>query len=497
MKITASMLYDYILCPHKVAMDRFDDPSRKDPVTPFVQMLWDKGVIHEEDVVKAFDAPFENLRPHGAEERTVKTSALMKQKVPLIYGGRIGADDLLGEPDLLKLKNGGYVAGDIKSGAGLEGAREEVVGRPKKHYAVQLGLYTDILERLNLSGGRTPFVWDIKGEEVVYELNAPQSLGARQRLWDLYELTLESVRHVTGEPGRTLPCHSSQCKLCTWKGACLQQVKENDDLTLIPELGRTRRDVMYSNIKRVSELAGADLNRFINGDTTIFPRISPEMLQAFQARARLLNDINAAPYLKRDIEPPVSGTELFFDVETDPFRDICYLHGFVKRHNGDPDADTYVAFFMENPSAEEEARAFSDAWCFIKSLQPCSVYFYSHYERTIWRKLQTKYPHIMDEEELEAFFDDRRTVDLYHDVVKHSEWPLNDYSIKTLARYCGFRWRDSDPSGAASIEWYHRWLESGDKALRQRILAYNEDDCIAMRVVLDRIKQLVVIPGTV
>ena len=42
----------------------------------------------------------------------------------------------------------------------------------------------------------------------------------------------------------------------------------------------------------------------------------------------------------------------------------------------------------------------------------------------------------------------------------------------------------------ASIEWYHRWVESGDTEVRQRILDYNEDDCVATRVLLDGIKGL-------
>ena len=36
----------------------------------------------------------------------------------------------------------GYVAGDIKSGAGEEAPDDGGNGKPKKHYAVQLALYT-------------------------------------------------------------------------------------------------------------------------------------------------------------------------------------------------------------------------------------------------------------------------------------------------------------------------------------------------------------------
>jgi predicted RecB family nuclease len=117
------------------------------------------------------------------------------------------------------------------------------------------------------------------------------------------------------------------------------------------------------------------------------------------------------------------------------------------------------------------------------------VYYYSKYERTIWRKLQQKYPNVCTEAEIEALF--AAAIDLYFDVVrKYSEWPTRDHSIKTLAKYLGFAWRDTHPSGAASIEWFDKWVQSGDLAVKQRILAYNEDDCRATRVLLDGLRGL-------
>lgn len=59
-------------------------------------------------------------------------------------------------------------------------------------------------------------------------------------------------------------------------------------------------------------------------------------------------------------------------------------------------------------------------------------------------------------------------------VKKATEWPTRDHSIKTLAKYLGFNWRDTHPSGAASSEWFNRWIETGDAAVKQRILDYNE-----------------------
>ena len=94
-------------------------------------------------------------------------------------------------------------------------------------------------------------------------------------------------------------------------------------------------------------------------------------------------------------------------------------------------------------------------------------------------------------QDIETLFDPTRAVDLYFDVVlKATEWPTRDYSIKTLAKHLGFNWRDTHPSGAASIEWFHRWVETQDGAIKQRILDYNEDDCRATRILLDGIRAM-------
>ena len=50
--------------------------------------------------------------------------------------------------------------------------------------------------------------------------------------------------------------------------------------------------------------------------------------------------------------------------------------------------------------------------------------------------------------------------------------------------------RSFPPSGAASIEWYLRWVETGDLAIKNRICVYNNDDCIATGYVVDAIRRM-------
>lgn len=488
--ITASMLYDLVECPHRPTMDLFTDPAKRDEVSPFLQLLWERGTSFEHEVIESLTVPYLDLSKCSGDEKERRTTDAMKQRVPLIYSGRIRVDDLLGEPDLLRMEERGYIPGDIKSGSGEEEGGDGE-GRPKKRYAVQLGLYVDILERLGLSGGRRGFIWDVHREEVGYDFTALQGSRNSRTLWEEYQSCLAQARLIFAQKGGTQAAYGSVCKNCHWHTTCLSDLKAADDLTLIPELGRARREPLLAELKTVTELANRDIIPFVKGSKTVFPGIGPSTLEKFHRRARLLRSAHPQPQIRGTLDLPASAIELFFDIETDPLRDRCYLHGFVERRNGENSTERYLSFFADTPTEEAEERAFAAAWAYVQSVQPCVTYYYSKYERTIWRKLRTRYPHVCGEADLEAFFHPDRTIDLYNDVVrKNTDWPTLDYSIKSLAKYLGFAWRDTHPSGAASIEWFYRWVEIGDPAIKQRILDYNEDDCRATRVLVDALRKL-------
>ena len=47
---------------------------------------------------------------------------------------------------------------------------------------------------------------------------------------------------------------------------------------------------------------------------------------------------------------------------------------------------------------------------------------------------------------------------------------------------------NTNPSGAASARWHDEFVETGERSVLQRILDYNEDDCRAMIVHLDGLR---------
>jgi uncharacterized protein len=489
--VTASQLYSFLTCPHRVVMDAVGDPALRDAVSPFVQLLWERGTAHEKSLVAGIGAPLLDLSGLHGEAKERATREAIARGEPLIYSGRLSVAGLLGEPDILRREQGGYVAIDIKSGAGREGGEEEE-GRLRREYGVQLALYTDILEQMGLSPGRHGYIWDVRGAETRYDLAAAQ--GPRSPcLWEVYLKARQALRDALLHPDTSRPALCSNCKQCVWRSACFRSLKKSSDLTLLPELGRAARDAMGEEFQTLEALAGADVEHFIEGERTVFPRIGAKTLRRFQRRAELAVTANATPYLTRAFTWPRTEVELFFDIETDPMRDLCYLHGFVIR---EPGADgmpreRFEGIFAAAATPQAERDAFAQAMAVFRRHPAALVIHYSKYERTEYRKLAAKYPAVAGSDEIELLFAQPRALDLYYDVVKpFSEWPTHDFSIKSLAKHCGFHWRDSDPSGASSIEWFDHWARTADPRLRQRLLDYNEDDCRAMRVLWDVVREL-------
>lgn len=496
MSITASHLYSYLQCPHRVWRDTFDDQTLKDPPNEFVQMLWERGTQYEKEIIESNKGELDilDLSHIPKAERAAKTREAFENKIPYIYQGRLEVEELVGEPDLLELQEDGeYRAIDIKSGMGREGQSDENEGTYKKHYALQLALYTDALVRLGYATHHTGAIWDSTGQIIKYDLTLP--MGKRKNAplwWNFYEETLHQVKALLKKRITTEPALGSVCNLCQWKRTCKQYCESTSCLSLVPELGRSRKEGVSSIARDISELADINVNDHVDakGKTGI-PGIGQASLIKFQRRAKLLATNAEEPLLLEDFTFPQTPIELYFDIEADPTQDIVYLHGVVERQaNG---TEQFLSFVAQEVSASAEEHAWQQFWDYIRSLprNEWTMYYYSKYERTQYRSLAVKYPGVASVEEVEDLFDPEKSIDLYYDIVKpKTEWATYNYSVKTLAQFCGFEWRDTNPSGAASIQWFNEYCREKDPQKLQRILDYNEDDCIAMRIVKEYLEKI-------
>lgn len=493
-QITASHLYNFVKCPHRVWRDAYDDKRLRDEPNEFVKMLWEKGTQYEREVMEQMEGEQDicDLSVVPLAERAQATVEALQRKEPLIYHGRLEIDELLGEPDLLELQpDGEYVPVDIKSGMGLEGEDDFEEGKPKKHYALQLSLYVDALRRMGFSTTYRGKIFDSAGKLVEYNLDKPRGPRAKDTWWELYEDALMVAGNILKQNIHTKPALGSDCKLCVWYSDCKKTCLEGNVLSLISELGRSKQEALDGIVSTVDELAAIEVEDYVDakGKTGI-AGIGKPSLEKFHRRAQILKSGQKEPLILEEFSLPDKPIELHFDIEADPTRNLIYLHGVVERHMDDPDNAKFHYFVAKGISNSDEKQAWQEFWNYIRALPQgqFAVYYYSKYERTQYRALQKKYPDVASEDEVEAFFGDEASIDLYFDLVKPcTDWATNNYSVKTLAQHLGFNWRDPNPSGAASIQWFNEWCEDRSDEKMQRILDYNEDDCRAMIVLKDEL----------
>ncbi|MDX9913732.1 MAG: TM0106 family RecB-like putative nuclease [Candidatus Moranbacteria bacterium] len=497
--ITGSKLYDYIQCPHKVWRDVYGPMEEKiTEANPFVELLWNKGVAHEEKVISKL-GEYLDLREGKLQDRFVMTIEAMRQGVPLIYQGVLVYGNLKGIPDLLRrMPDGSYAPIEIKSGMGFEGVddsnEDDEVGKPKKTYAVQLCLYIELLEILGFTKSKRGFVIDVSGQEMEYLLD--QSMGKRnkQTFWEFYGDTKEQVENLLNNKAQNKPAMAGSCKLCPWYKSCKNWCKENKDLTNIFYLGRAKRDMLNEDlyISKVGEVRQLDMREILERkkkDKNFLKGVAEKTLSKIITRAEILENGSGA-VLYRKLDLPKVSYELFFDIEDDPTQEFVYLHGVYER-NGE--TERFLDFTARDNTLEAEKDAWQRFWDYIRSLprDDFAVYYYSHHEKTTYFKMQKKYPDVISPEELTGFFSNPNVIDLYTDIVsRHTDWPLGSYSIKEIAQYLGFSWRDKSPSGALSIQWFNQYLETQEPKDLQRILDYNEDDCKATMVLKDELARL-------
>ncbi len=497
--VTASKLYNYLQCSHRVWRDAHGPQDEKslDP-NPFVEMLWNRGVQYEKQTLQGWENALD-LSQGSYSERFNKTINAMKDGIPLIYQGLLEYKNLRGIPDFLKLMPDGFYAPlDVKSGMGREGISEdeeenEGGGTLKATYAVQLALYIDVLQRLGFEHRFKGYIYDIHGDMVEYDLTQPRGKRNKESWWDYYQKTFTQVEALINNQIQNDPALSSACSLCPWYESCTKWIKETDDMTGVFYLGRANRDRIKEELGvfNIEDLKNIDVDVLLEEkkkDKEFLKGIGEKMLQHFKQRSYILKDVKK-PVLYESIKFPQVTYELFFDIEDDPTQEFVYLHGVYERS---PQGERFVPFVAKGVNSQSEKEAWSEFWNYIRSLPENDyvVYYYSHHEKTTYKRLQRKYPDVVSMEEVIDFYEQENVIDLYKIVSQKTDWPTASYGLKALAKYCGFTWRDKTPSGALSIQWYNEYVKTGDEDILKRILEYNEDDCKATMVVKDKIASL-------
>lgn len=473
--LTAQDLYNLTKCAHRVYLDANGDPKDKGEVSSFVKLLWELGLQTEREYIGMMgEVPVSDLSLLPVEEAWPETLRLMKEGAPLIYQGCLMDGPFIGRPDLLVKREGQrsafgsylYEPIDIKAGKGWE-ERDGKRTKFKEHYAYQILFYRMLLERIQ--GASLPVGRIVNVDKAIEEFD-PARFEA-----EFAAALAEARRLVAGEESSE-PVLGSHCQLCPWFRRCEQWVNAEGDPTGLFFVGRQKFQLKEVGLRTIQDIAAMDVAEYLK-PTKKLARMGRQSLLRMKERARVR--LAGQPTIRPGYCFPKAATQVYFDIEDDPTRDLTYLFGLLIKEG--PRKPDFRYFLARHPDEEERTvRAF---WAYLAGAEDAVFYVYSHKERSTLRRLMERY-------ELDAAVFDRYVAaeyDLYQQlVVEYSDWPTYSYGIKQIAKMIGFAWRDPDPSGANSIAWYNEYLANpANEAALTRILRYNEDDCRAMVAIKD------------
>jgi uncharacterized protein len=459
--LTAEHFYKFFQCPHWIWYDIYADAKNKKNIPPILEILYKGKLINSSDLVKKFK-DFEQIKQEqfkDIEEAFLATLDLMK-KGKNIYHGVLMHENWVGIPDLLESKPGKskfgdwyYVVYEIQNSLDLS-----------DQYKFQLVFCSLILE--NLQGVRPK-------EAYVIDPNGNTRSFLVDDFIDSFHITREQIEKIL-EGEKPAPFLKSGCKRTPWYSLCFEEAKGCDDVSLIFKISQADQRRLYDiGIKTVNDLALSDVND-LQAKLEDWPF---DKIVRFTNQAKVLST-NEPLVIRKSIFPKDKKYEIYFDVESDPTRDIHYLLGLLIKNN-DSGFIEYKYFFANNK--EEEKIIWKNFLDLLAELNDFIIYHYAYLEKQVFDVFSVKYGVPAT---IAAKFREN-SIDLYEQVINSVVLPLYFYSLKDVAGYIGYKWNDPEAGGAESVLWYNNWLETKDNNLFNKLLKYNEDDVRATLLIKD------------
>jgi predicted RecB family nuclease len=279
---------------------------------------------------------------------------------------------------------------------------------------------------------------------------------------------------ATAPPDLILNRH---CPECEFQSRCRKIAVEKDDLSLLANLPDKDRSRLNSKgIFTVSQLSYTFRPRRRIKRLATKPEKYHHSLKALAIRERKIH-IVGHPQL------PVDGTPVYFDVEGLPDREFYYLLGV--RLETDERTEQHSLWANDATDEKHIWSAFLD----ILSGIDCPVLIhYGSFEATFLKKMCHRYGGPPEDSKASKAI--ASSINLLSVIFAQVYFPAYSNGLKEIARFLGFEWTGPSASGLQSIVSRSRWEESRAQTVREKLIAYNADDCAALSLVFHTLRRL-------
>jgi predicted RecB family nuclease len=341
------------------------------------------------------------------------------------------------------------------------------------------------------------------------------NLARYDQLYDerLSVVAAHDAWRTSGAGFPTAPYWHRDCPECPYSEHCEEQLNALDDVSLVRFTSFDQQLLLREHLVGTrAQLARLDPDRARHARNRPLNPLEPHAAE--EVLGRSIDKLDDLIYRARAHERGSSlrivpademgcdTADVEVDVDMESYEDATYLWGAYVSVNvptGNVEEGYHAFVDWERLNHDSEATIFRDFWEWLDGVrQAChdqgrtfaAYCFWAQAEDGAMNRAVT--PPLAGGPTIDVLTEFRRAqpaqwIDL-HDVAKRQLQTEGPLGLKQLAMAAGFRWRDVNPSGEASILWYEE-ATRGDEAVargaRARLMEYNEDDCRATKALRD------------
>lgn len=273
------------------------------------------------------------------------------------------------------------------------------------------------------------------------------------------------------------------CAECEFQSRCHQRAVEKDDLSLLPSMTeKERRKLHAKGIFTTTQLSYTYRPRRSSKHGGGRPARYHHSLKALAIRLGKIHLLGGAALT-------TSGTPVYVDVEGVPESAFYYLIGFRAQTDKGP---TQKSFWADAQKDEQQM------WnAFLKELSDVDaplLLHYGGYEKVFFKRMIERYgfpartPQVIQAAVLNS-------LNVLSAMYGKVYFPTFTNGLKQVAGFLGAKWRSPNAKGTDSIMWRSQWERTGDAAIKNRLVDYNQDDCEALHTLVSSLERIIANPA--
>jgi predicted RecB family nuclease len=283
------------------------------------------------------------------------------------------------------------------------------------------------------------------------------------------ERLLRELKEMVGLGSQPELILNDHCQVCEFRQRCQDRAVKEDNVSLLRGLSEKEvKGYARKGILTVTQLAHTFRPRRRG------KRTSPKSNRRYHAlHALAVRDKRV--YVFGTPQLPDTPVRIYLDVEGDPEEGFDYLIGLIVIEG---DKEQRFSFWADG--RDQEDLIFEQFLATVNPHQDFAVFAYGSYERAFIKRMLKR---TTQKSTADRVF--KALVNPLSLIYRHIYFPTYSNGLKDVGACLGCVWSEPDASGAMSLVWRAHWETTHAEEWKQRLIAYNLEDCTALRKVTE------------